>query len=89
MKTKSSLLKGSLLALFSALFIFAGTSVSSADPYHQHNSKNHNYNHSAWSHDHGGYWDNHNSYHTYTTYHNHHGYWRPNQSGVLFFIYID
>ena len=91
MKTNHSFLKSLSLVVLSTLFIVAGTDLISADPhdnYNHHKDKHHN-NHAAWSRDHNGYWDNHNSYHTYTTYNHHRGYWRPNTTGVMLFINID
>jgi len=53
--------------------MMAGLSNSSAD-YYQH--------------DHNGYWDNHHSYHHYTSYHGHQGYWYPQPNGVRVWINI-
>ena len=39
-------------------------------------------------HDHNGYWDNHNSYHHYSSYHGHQGYWYPQPNGVRVWINI-
>jgi hypothetical protein len=75
MKTIKNLSYRGFLAI-AALTIalgFAGVTNSNAD-YYQH--------------DHNGYWDNHHSYHHYSSYHGHQGYWYPQPNGVRIWINV-
>jgi hypothetical protein len=64
MKTTSKAFPKILLAALAGLFVLTGASTLRADDFH------HDYRH-----DHDGYRDRHDHYHSYVYWHDHRGYW--------------
>jgi hypothetical protein len=70
--------RGLLLLVATSMLSWAATGGALADDHHD-----------AWSHDKGGYWDDHNRHHAFVSHENHHGYWRTHDDGSRVFINID
>jgi hypothetical protein len=81
MKNQNTCLSRGLLLLAAVgLLSWMAAGTSFADNEHHHD---------AWSHDRGGYWDNHGARHAFIMHEHHHGYWRDRDDGTRIFIDID